>query len=148
MGLLKKNPDLITDKARALNAEIAALEAESKKLDSQLTRSAEPKFRSTATPAGEASSRPAEKTPPPPPPKTGEPVFEKVGGNRLAVMPSLIENSSLAVYEALICKVPFIASDSGGTPELVDPADHPYVLCAAHPVPLADRLALALERGG
>ena len=71
-----------------------------------------------------------------------------LGGNRLAVMPSLIENSSLAVYEALICKVPFIASDSGGTPELVDPADHPYVLCAAHPVPLADRLALALERGG
>lgn len=71
-----------------------------------------------------------------------------LGGNRLAVMPSLIENSSLAVYEAVICKVPFIASDSGGTPELVDPADHPHVLCAAHPVPLAGRIALALERGG
>lgn len=71
-----------------------------------------------------------------------------LGGNRLAVMPSLIENSSLAVYEAVICKVPFIASDSGGTPELVDPADHPHVLCAAHPVPLADRMALALEEGG
>lgn len=71
-----------------------------------------------------------------------------LGGNRLAVMPSLIENSSLAVYEAVICKVPFIASDSGGTPELVDPADHPHVLCPAHPVPLADRIALALGHGG
>ena len=70
-----------------------------------------------------------------------------LGGNRLAVMPSLIENSSLAVYEAVICKVPFIASDSGGTPELVAAADHPHVLCPAHPVPLADRLALALEQG-
>ncbi|WP_428681711.1 glycosyltransferase [Reyranella sp.] len=71
-----------------------------------------------------------------------------LGGNRLAIMPSLIENSSLAVYEAVICKVPFIASDSGGTPELVDAADHRHVLCPAHPVPLADRIALALERGG
>ena len=50
MGLLKKNPDPITDKARALNVEIAALEAEIKKLDSQLSRSTEPKFRSTAMP--------------------------------------------------------------------------------------------------
>lgn len=71
-----------------------------------------------------------------------------LGGNRLAVMPSLIENSSLAVYEAVICKVPFIASDSGGTPELVAAADHPHVLCPAHPIPLADRIALALEHGG
>ncbi len=70
-----------------------------------------------------------------------------LGGNRLAVMPSMIENSSLAVYEAVICKIPFIASDSGGTPELVDPADHPHVLCAAHPIPLADKIAQALELG-
>ena len=104
MGLLKKNPDLITDKARALNAEIAALEAEIKKLDSQLTRSAEPKFRSTATPAGEAISRPAEKAPPPPPPKTGEPVFEKVGGNRLAAraeteVPELFNELGVRKYD-------------------------------------------------
>lgn len=71
-----------------------------------------------------------------------------LGDNRLAVMPSMIENSSLAVYEAAICRVPFIASDSGGTPELIDPADHPHVLCVAHPVSLADRIAEALDRGG
>lgn len=71
-----------------------------------------------------------------------------LGGNRLAVMPSLIENSSLAVYEAVICKVPFIAADSGGTAELIAPADHPNVLCPAHPVPLAERIAFSLEHGG
>lgn len=70
-----------------------------------------------------------------------------LAGNRLAVMPSMIENSSLAVYEAVLCKVPFIASDSGGTPELVAAADHPHVLCAAHPIPLADRIAQALDLG-
>ena len=40
-------------------------------------------------------------------------------GARLAVMPSTIENSSLAVYEAAICHIPFIASNAGGTSELV-----------------------------
>ncbi|MCW5733923.1 MAG: glycosyltransferase [Enhydrobacter sp.] len=71
-----------------------------------------------------------------------------LGGNRLAVMPSMIENSSLAVYEAAICGIPFIASTSGGTPELVAPADRAVVLCEAHPIPLAAHIAVALEQGG
>lgn len=71
-----------------------------------------------------------------------------LGGNRLAVMPSIIENSSLAVYEAAICGIPFVASDSGGTPELVKPSDRPHVLCAAHPVFLAEKLAEAIGHGG
>jgi len=71
-----------------------------------------------------------------------------LNGNRLAVMPSMIENSSLAVYEAVICGIPFVASASGGTPELVDPTDHPHVLCEAHPIPVADKIAEALEIGG
>lgn len=71
-----------------------------------------------------------------------------LSGNRLAVMPSTIENSSLAVYEAAICGIPFIASGSGGTPELVDPADHAAVLCEAHPIPLADKIAESLKLGG
>ena len=66
---------------------------------------------------------------------------------RLAVMPSIIENSSLAVYEAAICGIPFIASTSGGTPELVHPEDRAQVLCEAHPVPLADMIARALKNG-
>jgi len=71
-----------------------------------------------------------------------------LSGNRLAVMPSTIENSSLAVYEAAICGIPFIASASGGTPELVEAADHSLVLCEAHPIPLADKIADALKLGG
>jgi glycosyltransferase involved in cell wall biosynthesis len=71
-----------------------------------------------------------------------------LSGNRLAVMPSMIENSSLAVYEAAICGIPFIASTSGGTPELIASIDRPHVLCEAHPIPLADKIAEALSRGG
>lgn len=71
-----------------------------------------------------------------------------LSGNRLAVMPSMIENSSLAVYEAAICGIPFIASTSGGTPELIAPADRAEVLCEAHPIPLASHMAMALDKGG
>ena len=70
-----------------------------------------------------------------------------LAGDRLAVMPSIIENSSLAVYEAAICRIPFIASDSGGTPELVLAADRPHVLCPAHPIFLAEKIAGAIEQG-
>ena len=76
MGFLDKKPDLISDKARSLEAEIGKLEAEIKKLDTQLARTPSPKFRSTATPPGAAIPRAAEK-PAPPPPKT-EPVFEEI----------------------------------------------------------------------
>ncbi len=69
-------------------------------------------------------------------------------GNRLAVMPSLIENSSLAVYEAVICGIPFLSSNSGGTPELVKEEYHSDCLCDPHPVPLAEKLSLLLEKGG
>jgi glycosyltransferase involved in cell wall biosynthesis len=71
-----------------------------------------------------------------------------LAGPRLAVMPSLIENSSLAVYETALCGVPLVASDVGGNAELLHPADAAEVLCPAHPVPLADTLADALLRGG
>lgn len=70
-----------------------------------------------------------------------------LAGDRLAVMPSLIENSSLAVYEAVLCGIPFIASDSGGTAELIDARDREHVLCAPHPLPLAGALDAALTNG-
>jgi hypothetical protein len=78
MAFSKKKPDPIADKAQALNAEIAALEAEIKKLGAQTARATEPKFRSTATPPGETFSRTVEKSAPVPPPKPSEPVFEEV----------------------------------------------------------------------
>ncbi len=71
-----------------------------------------------------------------------------LAGPRLAVMPSIIENSSMAVYEAANCRIPFIASSSGGTRELIAPEDHAKVLCEPHPVPLANMLAEAMKTGG
>jgi hypothetical protein len=83
MGLLNKKPDPISEKSRALEAEIAALETEIKKLDTQLTRSSAPRYRSTATPQGAIIQRGPEK-PSPPPPRKAEPVFEEVKRSPLA----------------------------------------------------------------
>lgn len=71
-----------------------------------------------------------------------------LGGKRLAVMPSIIENSSLAVYETAYYGIPFVASNSGGTPELILEKDQPEVLTNAHPVPLAEKIEEALHYGG
>jgi hypothetical protein len=71
--------DSISQRARALNDQISSLEAEIKKLDSQLQRAPAPKLRSTAIPHGNTVSRKAE--PPPPAPKpaeAAEPVFEEI----------------------------------------------------------------------
>lgn len=69
-------------------------------------------------------------------------------GARLAVMPSIIENSSMAVYEAAICGIPCVATDVGGNSELIAADDHEAVLCKPHPVSLGDKLEEALRLGG
>jgi glycosyltransferase involved in cell wall biosynthesis len=71
-----------------------------------------------------------------------------LGGNRLAVMPSIIENSSMAIYEAAMCAIPTVATDVGGNAELIDARDQAAVLCQPHPVALADKLHEALTLGG
>jgi O-antigen biosynthesis protein len=45
------------------------------------------------------------------------------GERRLAVMPSLVDNTPNTVMEALALRIPFIASRVGGTAELVHPLD-------------------------
>jgi len=53
MGWLKKKSDPVSERARALSSEIAALEAKIKQLDGQLQREpAHPRLRSTAVPHG------------------------------------------------------------------------------------------------
>jgi glycosyltransferase involved in cell wall biosynthesis len=65
----------------------------------------------------------------------------------IAVMPSLIENSTMAVYETLEQRVAFIATSVGGTPELVAERDHAECLVEPTAQDLADRLAVALREG-
>ena len=72
MGLFKKNVNPITDRARALNAEISALQARIKKLNQQVQSGQGPRLRSTVYPSGAAAA-----------PSAGEPVFENVRQHRL-----------------------------------------------------------------
>src|SRR5207248_644123 len=60
----------------------------------------------------------------------------------LAVMPSLGETFSNAVYECLERGIPFIASNAGAPPELVAPEDRDRVLFE----PSGEGVALALRR--
>ncbi len=84
--------------------------------------------------------------------QTGYQQFDAVkyllSGARLAVMPSIIENSSMAVYEAAICGIPCVASDVGGNSELILAEDHEQVLCQPHPASLGDKLEESLRLGG
>lgn len=78
MSWLKKKPDPITERAKALSSEIAALESQIKKLDSQLQRGQPPaRVRSTTLPrAHGAAQSPNTVTATPPPPASREPIFE------------------------------------------------------------------------
>jgi hypothetical protein len=71
--------DPISERERALNQQISSLEAEIKKLDTQLQKApaSTPKLRSTAIPHGSTVSR---KNDPPPPakPVANDPVFEEI----------------------------------------------------------------------
>ncbi len=66
---------------------------------------------------------------------------------RIAVMPSIIENSTMAVYEALVHKIPFLATKVGGTQELIDAEYHGETLTAPEPTALASDLLRILEEG-
>jgi glycosyltransferase involved in cell wall biosynthesis len=66
---------------------------------------------------------------------------------RIAVMPSLMDNSPLALQECLLAGVPFLATDVGGIPEMIRPEDRADVLFTPRPAALADRLERVLREG-
>jgi hypothetical protein len=86
MGWFTKKADPISERARALNAQIAALEDQIKRLDGKLDpATSHPRLRSTALPHGptvsHASPTPAPTTQAPSAPS--DPVFEEVDQERL-----------------------------------------------------------------
>jgi hypothetical protein len=88
MTWFQKKMDPISDRARVLSAEIAALETEIKRLDSELEQNPRhpenPRLRSTALPHGSTPHRVPEPAPAPPSrPIVHEPVFEEVDQDRL-----------------------------------------------------------------
>jgi hypothetical protein len=89
MSWFKKKSDPVSDRAQALNAEIAALEAQIKQLDEQLHHEVEtPRLRSTAVPHGSTIKHDlATPTPAANPP--AEPVFEKINQDRITPRESL-----------------------------------------------------------
>lgn len=86
MGWFRKNNDPLSDRARALNDEIAELESQIKKLDARLLRdqAEAPRLRSTAIPHGATVSHEMQDpTEPSPVPRSHEPIFEDVDVDRL-----------------------------------------------------------------
>jgi len=84
MAWFRKKPDPISDRARALNDEIAKLESEIQALDARLQRDqTQPRLRSTALPQGNALGRAAASPASPPAPKGEGPIFEEVGQDLL-----------------------------------------------------------------
>ncbi len=67
--------------------------------------------------------------------------------NYIAVMPSLIENSTMTVYETLVFDIPFLATDVGGTSELVDEQSHATSLVAPEVDALSAQLSRIIQQG-
>ena len=68
------------------------------------------------------------------------------GQGRIAVIPSLRENSPYAVFECLATNVPFLASNVGGIPELVREGDRERVCFSLDPESMAAALLGAVGK--
>lgn len=66
---------------------------------------------------------------------------------RVAIMPSVLENSPYVVLECISNRIPFIATAVGGTPELVHPEDREHALVEYGAKPLAERMGQVLHGG-
>lgn len=66
---------------------------------------------------------------------------------RLAVMPSVADNSPYTVYECLVAAIPFLARDVGGIAELIHPQDQVACLFSDNPGTLAQMFTKILCDG-
>jgi glycosyltransferase involved in cell wall biosynthesis/GT2 family glycosyltransferase len=69
------------------------------------------------------------------------------GRNRVAVLPSKIDNLPYTVLECLGARIPFIAAATGGIPEMLRGSDRDRVLFAPTAGALAGRLAEVIGKG-
>eukprot|EP00899_Mesostigma_viride_P008399 jgi/Mesvir1/17560/Mv08804-RA.2 len=69
------------------------------------------------------------------------------GEGRLALLPSVVENSPLSILECLRARIPFVASTAGGIPEQVCVHDHAHVLFEPEVPALIEALTRALQHG-
>jgi len=67
--------------------------------------------------------------------------------NRVAVLPSRIDNLPYTVLECLGSSIPFVAANTGGIPEMIRPADRERTLFALTPESFAARLSAVLRDG-
>ena len=66
---------------------------------------------------------------------------------RVAVMPSLADNSPCVVYECMQLQIPFVATSGSGADELVHKDCWPSVMCEPNALALCERLTEVLEKG-
>jgi len=68
-------------------------------------------------------------------------------GNKLAVMPSLADNSPCVIHECIQARVPFISTLGSGIQELVDPQCWPHMMFEPTVHSLAETLVRVLDEG-
>lgn len=68
------------------------------------------------------------------------------GPGRMAVMPSLIDNSPYTVYECLVAGTPFLARDAGGIREFLPDEEAGRFLFGDNPRDLAEKIAARLGK--
>lgn len=78
---------------------------------------------------------------------TGQALEYLKAGNRLAVMPSLADNSPCVIYECIEAAVPFVSTLGSGTAELIDGSCLAEVMVEPNVQALADRLDDILQNG-
>jgi glycosyltransferase involved in cell wall biosynthesis len=67
--------------------------------------------------------------------------------NRIAVLPSRIDNLPYTVLECLGSNIPFVAANTGGIPEMIRPDDRERVLFDLNVTAFAERLETVIRHG-